>query len=154
MKRIIKVEKMEGPWTQLGASTGYPKLAYAMGEVKRVVSAIFPELAGTKLFVGCPHTMEKHSHHQVKDTDRSGKNWRAFMHTGHFDNTICVHPHAEKELKMDQLIGMVFHEFGHRIADLKKVKNTQKNADLMIEKYFGIKIRYRGPGRIQYVRAS
>ncbi len=132
----------------------FPKLTRAFHKVKKAVSRVFPELAKVRLYIGCPHALEKHSHHQWKDSDRSGKMWRAFMHTGHFDDTICVHPHAEGELSERQKIGMLFHEFGHIINDLMGYKNTQKNADASIRKFFGLEIKYEGPGRVQYIDLS
>jgi hypothetical protein len=128
----------------------YPNLAFAFMQVKTAVTSVFPELRGIKLFVGCPHGLGKHSHHQWKDEDKSGKNWRAFMHTGHFKDTICVHPHADVELPMRNLIGMMLHEFGHQINDIINIPNTQKNADGVIQRFFGIKIKYSQPGRVQY----
>lgn len=145
------VQKVVGPWMGVASSTDYPKLAYVADEVKTTVARVFPELGATRVFVGCPHTLKKHSHHQRKDTDRSGRNWRAFMHTNHFPKTICVHPHAETELETAHLVGMFFHEFGHLICDIVKCPNTQKNADRVVKKYFGIEIKYKGPGRVQYV---
>ncbi len=148
MKDITAVKRVRGDWTD---AREYPRLAYAFSQVKDTVSLVFPGLAAIKLFIGCPHGLEKHSHHQWKDSDKSGKNWRAFMHTGHFKDTICVHPHAEGELKMRNLIGMFFHEFGHQINDIINIPNTQKNADAVVERYFGFKIKYSQPGRVQYV---
>jgi len=151
---VTPVRKAGGTWQQAAATTGFPNLSYAFDQVKKTVSTVFPKLAKTGLYVGCPHAMAKHSHHQIKNTDKSGKNWRAFMHTGHFDDTICVHPHADKELEMKNLIGMTFHEFGHLINDIVGLPNTQKNADAVIKKYFGVDIKYGGPGRVQYVEAT
>jgi hypothetical protein len=147
LAEIRKVKQVSGDWTLVRE---YPKLAYAFSTVQDAVARVFPELASVQLFIGCPHQMKKHSHHQWKDTDKSGRNWRAFMHTGHFKNVICVHPHADRELKMRNLIGMMLHEFGHQINDLVGLPNTQKNADLVIFRYLGIGIKYEGPGRVQY----
>jgi hypothetical protein len=151
VSQVVPVRKAGGSWQEIASATGFPNLTYAFDQVKKTVSTVFPKLAKTGLFIGCPHSMKKHSHHQLKDTDRSGKNWRAFMHTGHFDDSICVHPHAEKELGMHNLIGMLFHEFGHMINDILGIPNTQKNADAVIERYFNMKIKYEQPGRVQYV---
>jgi hypothetical protein len=148
----IPVQRVQGTWIDLAESTEYPKLAYAMNEVKKVAGGVFPELADMKLFVGCPHCMDKHSHHQWKDSDRTGKNWRAFMHTNHFPKTICVHPHAEKELEMRNLLAMLFHEFGHSVCDIVGWKNTQENADRASFRFFGVEIFYEGPGRVQTIK--
>lgn len=72
------------------------------------------------------------------------------MHTNHFPEVICVHGHAEKELPLKNLIGMLLHEFGHMINDIIEIPNTQKNADAVIYHYFGIAIKYSNPGRVQY----
>lgn len=144
---VRPVKHVSGDWTEVRE---YPKLAYAFSAVKDAVSRVFPELASFQLFIGCPHQQSKHSHHQWKNSDRSGRNWRAFMHTGHFDKVICVHPHADRELKMRNLIGMILHEFGHQINDVIGIPNTQKNADGVIYRFLGIKIKYDGPGRVQY----
>jgi hypothetical protein len=147
MTSVTQVKRVKADWSEVRE---YPRLAFAFSKVQEAVTSVFPELRNIKLFVGCPHNVEKHSHHQWKDTDRSGKNWRAFMHTGHFKDTICVHPHAETELEMRNLIGMFLHEFGHQINDIVNIPNTQKNADGVIYRFFGIKIKYSGPGRVQY----
>lgn len=145
------VYKSKGSWQNVAKDSGYPNLAYAFDTVKRLVSGVFPELGKVGLYIGCPHSLMKHSHHQIKNSDKSGKNWRAFMHTNHFPSTICVHPHAETELRLRNLMGMFLHEFGHQIADIEKIPNTQEAADRMVKKYFGIDIKYEGPGRVQTV---
>jgi hypothetical protein len=145
------VLKVGGSWETQAVKTGLRNLPLAFDRVRGAVASLFPDLADVRLFVGCPHCLEKHSHRQWKNEDRSGRSWRAFMHTNHFPKTVCVHPHAETELLMQNLIGMFFHEFGHLIADLVGVPSTQKNADGVILRYFGIKIGYEGKGRVQFV---
>lgn len=145
---IQEVKRVRGDWQSI---KDYPRMAMAFEKVKEAVGAVFPELRKTRIFIGCPHQKEKHSHHQWKDTDKSGKNWRAFAHTNHFPSTVCFHPHAEKEMETRNLIGMMLHEFGHQINDVVGLPNTQKNADLVILKYLGLKIKYSNPGRIQYI---
>lgn len=147
MQAVRAVKRIRGDWKE---AREYPRLAFSFSSVKDAVSRVFPELADTKLFVGCPHQEGRHGHHQIKDTDKSGKNWRAFMHTNHFKKTVCTHPHAETELPGRNLIGMFLHEFGHLINDVVGLPNTQKNADWVILKYLGIPIKYSNPGRIQY----
>lgn len=147
MQVVRAVKRIKGDWKE---AREYPRLAFSFSSVKDAVSRVFPELADTKLFVGCPHQDTKHSHHQLKNSDGSGKNWRAFMHTNHFKKTVCVHPHADTELQTRNLIGMLLHEFGHLINDIIGLPNTQKNADGAIERYLGIKIKYSNPGRVQY----
>ncbi len=151
---IPLVRKASGSWKDVATSTGFPNLVKAFHQVKEVVQTRFPALSDVGLYIGCPHSMKKHSHHQIKNTDRSGRNWRAMMHTGHFRKSICVHPHADTELKMRNLIGMLFHEFGHIINDIVGLPNTQANADKVIKKFFGVNIKYEGPGRIQYIASE
>lgn len=143
------VRRKAGTAVQLIDESGYPNITYAFTQIKQLAIGVFPQLADARLVIGCPHQMGKHSHHQIKDSDRSGRNWRAFAHTVHFPNTVCMHPHAESELPLNHLIPMMAHEFGHLIAEVLKVKNSQKAADRLSEKYLGIGIKYTTPARLQ-----
>lgn len=143
------VQRMSGDAVTLMDESGYPNIVYAFSQIKQLASSVFPDLANARLVIGCPHQMGKHSHHQIKDSDKSGRNFRAFAHTVHFPNTVCIHPHAEHELPLKHLIPMMSHEFGHLIAEVLKVKNSQKAADRLSEKYLGIGIKYTTPARLQ-----
>ena len=146
-----KVSKLSGSAVEMIDKSGYPNLAYAFSEVKALACLVFPNMQDLKLFVGCPHAMGKHSHHQLKDSDRSGRSMRALFHTCHFPHTICVHPHVETEVTdMRHLVGLLGHEIGHIIADDLKLKNSQKQADRLSRKFLGIPITYKGERRLQY----
>ncbi len=148
------VRRLHGDAVTLIDESGYPNLVYVFNEVKKLAVSVFPGLADLKLFVGCPHAMAKHSHHQLKDTDKTGRNKRALFHTCHFPHTICVHPHVETEVTdLRHLTGLIGHEIGHIIADDLKLKNSQKQADRLSAKFLGIPIVYRGSRRLQYYKS-
>lgn len=150
MKFVAKpIRHATGNAVELIDESGYPNIVYAFSQIKQLAASVFPELRDARLVIGCPHQLGKHSHHQIKDSDRSGRNWRAFAHTVHFPNTVCIHPHAENELPLKHLIPMMSHEFGHLIAEVLKAKNSQKQADRLSEKYLGIGIKYTTPARLQ-----
>ena len=153
-RRSPKSKVREAGLQQGQKSRSCRSLSRSFNAVRKLVGKKFPTLKKTKLNTSCPHVKKAHSHHQIKNSDGSGKAWRNFMHTAHFDNTICAHPHAESEVTMGHQVGLLLHEFGHLICDLTGTKNTQACADRMIKKHFGITIQYTEPGRLQYAEVA
>jgi hypothetical protein len=126
------------------------RLSSIFHSVRRLISTKFPGLASVTLFVGCPEAERSHSTLGFTKADKKGHS-RLYCHWNHVPNNICCSSHFHKELKDDEITGMLLHEFGHAIADELKVNNTQDAADGLIWKYFKIPIYYRMPRRIQYV---
>lgn len=51
------------------------------------------------------------------ECDRDHKRqWRLFMHTGHYRMTVCVARASETELTDKELVGMFAHELGHVVG--------------------------------------
>lgn len=72
------------------------------------------------------------------------------MHSGHIPGTICVHPDAETALEWGSKTGMFLHEFGHLICEHLGIRQTENNANAVIQEHFGIGIKLLGPAHLQY----
>ncbi len=81
--------------------------------------------------------------------DRSSKEpslgRRAFMHTGHHADTICI---ASQTAALDKhhIVGLFLHELGHLLG-----RTGEPGADLWVMRRLGIPIEYRGKLGIEWV---
>ena len=81
--------------------------------------------------------------HRCKDADKEHQeNKRQYMHSLHFPDTICYAKATEK-LPAKYIKGLIWHEIGHILSDLKGKKSTEKQANAIIKKIFGITIKYK-----------
>lgn len=105
--------------------------------IKSEVARAFPYLSRTRLRL-CVAANAEHA-----------QSFRQHAHTFCVDDTsICV-ARAIENLPDENIVGLLWHEFGHLIGG---PKSTEKAADGYIWKNFGVKIRYdRNNGNIQYV---
>lgn len=107
--------------------------------IKSEVAVQFPILSHTHLNVACDEAERRHE-----------QTWRFLCHVGHRKNKLCCAwdfigiPRRYKE-------GIIWHEFGHLIAEPKIVANPrpkhinkeiEKTANMAILECFGIKLTY------------
>lgn len=124
----------------------YDRIIKHFEDVRDFVSRRFKKFANFKLNIGCPLIEQRRKYHP--------EGYRAYMHTGHYKNTICVHPLAEK-LGSKYLYGLFLHEFGHHFpAGQKAGELGQMGADLSVLDKFGKVIRYGGKKELQYIRSN
>src|SRR3990172_348125 len=114
-----------------------PALERIFNRVRSFVSRRFPELRSIKLYSGCPDAERSHRHLKGTRFDKDGHS-RYYMHWGHIKGFVCTSSHVFRELKKDELYGIFLHEFGHALADLLGITNSQDQADGLIWKYFRI----------------
>lgn len=69
------------------------------------------------------------------------KSKRQYAHVLHYPEVICV-ARAFYNLPYHHQLGIIFHELGHLIAIKEIGEHTEKDADRMIEKYAGVKVKY------------
>ena len=83
-------------------------------------------------------------HCKLADKDHK-KSKRQYMHvfcSNYYNDPIC-YAEAVNNLPLKHIRGLIWHEIGHIIADDEMLKSTEKQADRMIKKYFGIEIKYK-----------
>ena len=122
----------------------YAKIKKHFEDTKEFVSLRFPKFRNFKLNIGCPEIASRRKYHR--------EGYRAYMHTNHIKNTVCVHPLAEK-LSSKHLYGLFLHEFGHHLrGGNKSGEKGQMGADTAVLREFGIPIWYDKKKELQYIK--
>jgi hypothetical protein len=111
------------------------RLARLFARVHQFVTGKIPALRRVRLVL-CP---------EIRKGKRGAAARRAFMHVGHYDDVICVHPLANR-LSTGYLAGLFLHEFGHLATDAGDAE-----ADRWVFERLGIPILYRGAMRLEWV---
>jgi len=86
----------------------------------------------------------------VRKDHESGKDaGRAWAHTNHCEDTICVHPGFDTGLDPEHQAGVLLHEIGHVLRP-----GDEKEADVAVRDRLGITIEYDMEHGLQFIGAS
>ena len=87
----------------------------------------------------------------VRKDHETGKDaGRAWAHTNHVEDVVCVHPGFDTGLDPVHQAGIILHEIGHVLKP-----GDEKDADVAVRTKLGTTIEYdKGQGGIQFIGAS
>lgn len=85
----------------------------------------------------------------ARDHESGSDAGRAWAHTNHVEDTICVHPGFDTGLDDEHQAGILLHEIGHILRP-----GDEMMADTAVKSLLGVTIEYdKHQGAVQYIGA-